>query len=62
VAVTSNPSLAGFNFLWYIRDVGDGKTTYDQYATNGGFGLTCAAGPQGVFIPIASGDFKAFSN
>ena len=57
VAVNEIP---GFNFLWYIKDVGDGHSTFDETATNGGFGETCASLPEPAesFAPVGKGDFK----
>ena len=59
VAVANVPELPGFNFLWLIKDLGDGKTSLDQLATNGGFGLTCAAGAGTPFAAVMSGDFRS---
>ena len=58
VAVANVPALQGFNFLWLVKDVGNGKATLDQVATNGGFGLTCAAGAGIPFAAVKSGDFR----
>lgn len=58
MAVANVPEFQGFNFLWLIRDLGNGKSSFDQLATNGGFGLTCAAGPGGPFAPVVSGNFR----
>jgi hypothetical protein len=59
VSVANVPELQGFNFLWLIKDTGNGGSSFDQIATNGGFGLSCASGPGGPFSPVVSGDFKA---
>src|SRR5438132_2969143 len=63
IAIANEPTLQGFNFLWYIRDVGNGLTQFDEWATNGSFGLTCAAAPVPPlpFVASVKGDFKSFT-
>lgn len=57
MAVANVPALQGFNLLLMVRDVGNGHTSFDEVATNGAFGLTCAAGAGTAFAAVKSGDF-----
>src|SRR5438105_1385755 len=34
VLITNEPTLTGFNYLWYIRDIGNGITGFDELAMN----------------------------
>jgi hypothetical protein len=49
------------NFLWYIRDIGDGKATFDELSFAAGLGITCVdiPSPTEPFIPLSQGDYKA---
>jgi hypothetical protein len=60
VEVSNSEPLEGFNLLWYIRDVGDGQTSFDEFGQSGGFGATCASvpDPSGAFRPVYRGDIK----
>jgi hypothetical protein len=45
----------------YVRDVGDGKTTFDQMAFGGDFVASCQLYPEpslDVWFTLAAGDFK----
>src|SRR5947208_2368863 len=56
-ALTSPAEFLGHNFLFIIKDIGNGVSRFDEVATNGDVGLTCAAGPGGPFEPVLRGDF-----
>lgn len=57
--VTSEPVLEGYNLLFYLLDVGDGETTFDELALEGGFGVTCGDIPVPVneFETVTFGDY-----
>jgi len=63
-AVTNVPALQGFNFIWYIRDIGNGKKTFDEVGTAGDFNTSCSAQPgpptssETPFQPVVQGDFR----
>jgi hypothetical protein len=52
-----------FRINWYIRDVGDGKTTFDQFQFTSTIGQTCTTlpDPAGGFLSFTQGDFKTHS-
>ena len=60
VLVLNEPRLEGYNVLFYLRDIGDGNTSFDELATEGGFGVTCADLPTPVntFEAVESGNYK----
>ena len=45
----------------YIRDIGDGITTFDQVSFVSGIGVHCSSYPTDnlFFLPLVQGDFKA---
>lgn len=44
----------------YIRDVGDGITTFDQFSFVTGIGIDCSFPTNDLFfLPVAQGDFTA---
>jgi hypothetical protein len=60
--ITGDPSLVGFNVLWYIKDIGNGLTSFDQVGGAGGFGISCASNPAPTsndtpFETVVSGNF-----
>jgi hypothetical protein len=46
---------------WYVRDIGDGVTTFDEVSFVTSIGGDCTTFPTtlGTFIPLSDGDFKA---
>jgi hypothetical protein len=57
----TDPALGDQRINWYIRDVGDGKTTFDQISFVSSIGGDCTTFPTalGVFLPLTDGDYKA---
>jgi hypothetical protein len=57
-----HPDVAGGDYivLFYIRDVGDGVSSFDEIAAGGDFGATCATFPAPIsgFQPLLQGDYK----
>lgn len=43
---------------FYVRDVGDGRTTFDQISAVSGIGLDCDGSP-GAWLPLVEGGFRA---
>jgi hypothetical protein len=44
----------------YIRDIGDGITTFDQFSFVAGIGIDCSFQTKDLFfLPVAQGDFTA---
>ena len=60
VAIDNVPDVEGLNVLWYIRDIGDGKTSFDELAFRGGLNVTCAdiPAPTDPFVALDNGDFR----
>ncbi|OHB22938.1 MAG: hypothetical protein A2939_02175 [Parcubacteria group bacterium RIFCSPLOWO2_01_FULL_48_18] len=58
--------IDGFNVQIYVRDIGDGRSAFDQVAFQGSFNTSCATSPvpeAGVeFVTVSQGDFKAAPN
>lgn len=54
-----DPSLNAL-INWYIRDAGDGKTTFDQISFVSSLGGDCTTYPDalGSYLALTSGDFK----
>jgi hypothetical protein len=52
--------VPGFNALMYLRDVGDGLTSFDQVRIGGDFGATCAThpAPELEFADLEAGDYR----
>ena len=47
---------------WYIRDLGDGITTFDQISFISSIGQDCKnfPAPTGVWLPLKEGNFKPY--
>jgi len=54
-------SIANYNVLVYVRDIGDGQTTFDEVAFRDGFGINCVDSPTpaGSFTALDSGDYQS---
>ncbi|OHB22936.1 MAG: hypothetical protein A2939_02165 [Parcubacteria group bacterium RIFCSPLOWO2_01_FULL_48_18] len=52
----------GFNVQIYVRDIGDGRSAFDQVAFQGSFNTSCttspAPEPEAEFQSLLGGDFK----
>lgn len=53
--------IPGFLFNLYVKDVGDGKTSFDEISLEAGIGVTCTTNPEPTdpFIPLISGNFRS---
>ena len=62
MTIANAPEFEGLNLLFYVRDIGDGKTTFDELSGSGGFGVTCAdiPVPAEPFQLLIKGDYKTF--
>jgi hypothetical protein len=56
----SPAEILGLDVLVYIKNIGDGQTTFDEVAIGGQPSANCAAfpAPDGEFVPAITGDFK----
>ena len=52
--------IQGIGVLVYVKNVGDGKTSFDEVSIDAGVGYSCVANPVPAleFIPAVQGDFK----
>lgn len=57
----SGTNSEGDGVSLYVRDVGDGRTTYDSVTFMGGEDVTCADSPQFDWEAVTSGDFRTRS-
>lgn len=47
---------------WFIRDVGDGTSTFDQISFVTGMAITCTSQPKatGAWLTLKQGDYKTY--
>jgi len=60
-AIDNLQGLEGYNVLVYVKDIGDGKTTFDKVAFSDGFGANCidSPTPSTPFEEVESGNFRS---
>lgn len=58
ISVTNLGEIEGFNVLVFLRDIGDGRSTFDEINFKGGFGIDCSESPILPWETVTSGNFR----